>query len=524
MLSSFSLPYPRVAELAALLTLASRLLQCDGNKPCTRCKNLGVPECVYEVPVRQSKEALREEIEVLNRQKRTRDQLLGLLARPDRPDLREDLLSRLSRGESIEKITEWLAASSVPPTNARKTNATSQSSSSGHRSLNRYTSGSVGGHATSKTHSMTVPLQHQDGQWPAAGSHMPWGPAHASSDGLDTSVMTSAHHDAMDRITNSAGGQTVGAWLDNAGEWHSFHGLEQVLSPELPEMKVTAEAWTNVTDDTRLIQHLLALYFCWEYPTFASLSKEQFLRDFQDGRTRYCSSILVNALLALGCRFSKHPGTRAKADDPYTCGDHFFSESLRLYREEEDHCRMTTVQALGIMAIREASCGRDSESWYYAGQSIRLALEMGLQKTENSGGDDDDNAVRSATLWGAYSLDLAWCLATGSLPQLSHTAHLPPKPAIINDIEASLWVPYTDNGTPLQRSCEQPSNVRSVYKCFCELSELVHRSLYILHTPGRTVNARALQKVYTEYLSWYEKIPDVLRLGHNFTPAVLFAQ
>ncbi len=112
------------------------------------------------------------------------------------------------------------------------------------------------------------------------------------------------------------------------------------------------------------------------------------------------------------------------------------------------------------------------------------------------------------------------------------------------DIEASLWVPYTDDGkpptdrrrrgrdgsltpspgAPLQRSCEQPSNVRSVYKCFCELSELVHESLYILHSPGKPLTARDLLSIYTQYLNWYDRIPEVLRLGHNFTPAVLFAQ
>lgn len=98
------------------------------------------------------------------------------------------------------------------------------------------------------------------------------------------------------------------------------------------------------------------------------------------------------------------------------------------------------------------------------------------------------------------------------------------KPGIIADIEASLWVPYTDDGAPLQRSCEQPSNVRSVYKCFCELSELVHKSLYVLHSPGQPLTARVMLNIYTQYLNWYDRIPESLRLGHNFTPAVLFAQ
>lgn len=65
--------------------------------------------------------------------------------------------------------------------------------------------------------------------------------------------------------------------------------------------------------------------------------------------------------------------------------------------------------------------------------------------------------------------------------------------------------------------------MRSVYKCFCELSELVHRSLYVLHSPGRPLTSRDLLNIYTQYLDWYDQIPEVLRLGHNFTPAVLFA-
>jgi hypothetical protein len=79
-------------------------------------------------------------------------------------------------------------------------------------------------------------------------------------------------------------------------------------------------------------------------------------------------------------------------------------------------------------------------------------------------------------------------------------------------------------GTPLPQAHEQPSNVRSVYKCFCELTELVHETMYVLYTPGRCLMGRDIVKLYTKYLGWYDNIPEVLRLGHNFTPSVLFAQ
>ena len=183
-----------------------------------------------------------------------------------------------------------------------------------------------------------------------------------------------------------------------------FRGLEQVLSLDDPEMKSPSGTWTSITSDINLVQHLLALYFCWEYPTFASLSKEHFLRDFQNGQHRFCSPILVNALLALGCRFSTQPMTRANPNDPYSSGDHFFKESQRLFYQETDHHSLTTIQALGIMSIREASCGRDSESWYYAGQSVRLAIEMGLHRVHDEE-DEDKLAVQAATFWGAFALD-----------------------------------------------------------------------------------------------------------------------
>ena len=129
------------------------------------------------------------------------------------------------------------------------------------------------------------------------------------------------------------------------------------------------------------------------------------MSDFNAGRPRFCSSMLVNALLALGCRFSNQPSTRSNPADPRTSGNHFFRECQRLYHQETNHHRLTTIQALGIMSIREASCGRDSESWYYAGQSIRLAIEMGLHTLQDDGKADDESAVQLATFWGAFALD-----------------------------------------------------------------------------------------------------------------------
>ncbi|KAA8636754.1 hypothetical protein SMACR_00182 [Sordaria macrospora] len=527
--------------------------KCDGDKPCCgRCKNQNTP-CVYEQPVRQSKDTLRNEIDQLKREQRNNEHVINALRRTDKWD---EILQRLRNGQSIDMISSWLdgtlpsGGGTLPSIDRLVGSAPGTFTFSGDPAgtyggavpglapIGRYPGQPLPGpNPTSPPQlSQYHPSQYQLTQGHPgrlqravrheAEPHSPWSGQFSSH---SQTARSNSLSEAMSWASES-GQQSQSraeAWADaQAGvnsENQKFRGLDQVLATEIPHSRSPHVAWTTITSDNSLVQHLLALYFCWEYPTFASLSKEHFLKDFMDGRPRFCSSLLVNALLALGCRFSSQPSTRANPNDPYSSGDHFFKECQRLFDQEENHHTLTTIQALGIMSIREASCGRDSESWYYAGQSIRLAIEMGLHRVQDDGKDCDESAVQAATFWGAFALDHAWSLATGSLPQCSCFPQLPPKPAIIDDIEASLWIPYTDDGAPLHQSCEQPSNVRSVYKCFCELSELVHQSLYILHSPGRPLTSRDLLKKYTQYLNWYDRIPEVLRLGHNFTPAVLFA-
>ena len=104
-------------------------------------------------------------------------------------------------------------------------------------------------------------------------------------------------------------------------------------------------SWTAVTSDTELIMHLMNMYFCWHYTFFTTLSKSLFYRDFLLGKpppdsrrkTEYCTPLLVNAMLALGCHFTSWPGARAVRDDSATAGNHFFKEAKRLILEDDLH-------------------------------------------------------------------------------------------------------------------------------------------------------------------------------------------
>jgi hypothetical protein len=168
-----------------------------------------------------------------------------------------------------------------------------------------------------------------------------------------------------------------------------------------------AELWTTVTTDCATIEHLMALYFCWEYPIFASFSRPHFLADFRAGQRRYCSSALVNAILAVGYQFSGKPIETKHAELSAISDRHFSREAERLLAVDQGTPSLTTIQALGIMSILEASQGRHKQSIFYCGLSIRMAVEMGLHLDINTAQLlDTEREVRRATIWGAFSLDL----------------------------------------------------------------------------------------------------------------------
>lgn len=542
--------------------------KCDGHNPCGRCVSQKNTHCVYELPVRQSKENMRHEIEQLREQQHQTDRLLAALVSKDKSD---EVLEKLRTGETIDAVLEKLditeettikgkevAKGRITAQNvtayARKSSTTAIENALrgtriiGNTSIPTSAAGSAHGDVSLHPSSIT-----DLSGWPTWGGGDEGGSSQQPSTFVQDDAMQWSPESA-DRDARNAEPPLVGKWYlqaegtqDEITEQMRFQGRETILGESFgtqdPSLSQPgADSWTTITSDNALVEHLLALYFCWEYPTFASLSKEHFLEDFRFGRRRNCSSLLVNSMLAVGCRFSTQGVTRTDPDNSNTSGDHFFAEAVKLLNEQEDKYRVTTVQALGLMSIREASAGRSSMALFYSGQSIRLAIEMGLHSDDHIANGDDDNSqrtVRSATFWGAFALDQCWSLSTGRIPAFSQIAKLTPPPLIVDTIEASPWIPYTDDGdglsgarwqqqltgaagAPMERNCTQPSNVRSVYKTFCELSEIVHDSLYLYYSPGSQLTAKRLLAIYGRYLNWYDAIPSALRLGHNFTPAVLF--
>ncbi|TKA51666.1 hypothetical protein B0A49_12921 [Cryomyces minteri] len=307
---------------------------------------------------------------------------------------------------------------------------------------------------------------------------------------------------------------------------------DQDMSPWSPIVPVAplGLSWTSVTNDVEFINHLMNLYFAWPHPFYQLFSRECFLFDMQKGRTKYCSALLVNAILACSCHFSDRIAARAVPDEPRSAGDHFFAEAKRILNEYETP-DLTTVQALGIMSVREASYGRDSSGYQYAGRCLRMALELGIHLSittaENPSISPSQTEVRRITFWGCFNLDTfisLWSVCVGRIPQLPRTAIDLDKPTVVKAIDSKPWIPYTDTIVNDSQLVGQPSHTHEYLKQYSLLSELISDANFMFYAPRERLNSRKLLDCYTKYQNWLMALPHCLRLKNSTLSYVLELQ
>ncbi|KAI9730716.1 MAG: hypothetical protein M1834_005685 [Cirrosporium novae-zelandiae] len=303
-----------------------------------------------------------------------------------------------------------------------------------------------------------------------------------------------------------------------------------------PDSQNPIQIWTTVTSDINLITHLINMYFAWHYQYFTTLSKDLFWRDFLAGTpSNYCNSLLVNAMLALGCHFTSVPGARANPDDSATVGNHFFKEAKRLILENDEHTkpRLANVQALALMSVREAGCGREGSGWFYSGMSFRMACDIGLNvgydeltAIEDRPLDEREIDARRMTFWGCFLFDKCWSNYLGRQPQLTLSNSTIPKFEVFPSEDSSPWSPYTDSGMAIANS--QPCRTRAValqISALCEISSDL--LLYFYHPQsiekpvGKQAELKRLSEIHTRLEAWRKNLPKELEPKEGQLPNVL---
>ncbi|KAL3472949.1 fungal-specific transcription factor domain-containing protein [Aspergillus californicus] len=336
----------------------------------------------------------------------------------------------------------------------------------------------------------------------------------------------------LDGSRKFIGGTSNLIFLPPGSELNEFNpGLDHQPFDDNTEGSITQ--WTNVTNDEQLISHLMTMYFTWHYPFFTTLSKDLFYRDYVRGvSSQYCSSLLVNTMLALGCHFSSWSGAREDTENSATAGDHFFKEAKRLVLDNDElvNSKLCTVQALALMSVREAGCGREGKGWVYSGMSFRMAFDLGLNLESTSlvtrDLSEEEVDARRITFWGCFLFDKCWSNYLGRQPQFTTANSSVSKVEILPNEESALWSPYTDTGPT--REYTQPSRTRAVAAQISKLCEISGDLLGFFYglTPkekssSKQVELKKLSEVHTRLEAWKKSLPKELEPREGQLPQAL---
>lgn len=159
-------------------------------------------------------------------------------------------------------------------------------------------------------------------------------------------------------------------------------------------------SWTNVTDNNDLIDNLMALYFAWVHPVYMLLSETHFMASYKNNSDLYCTSALVNAICAMGCRLlsvtEDEPGDWPTIDTE-TLGQKFQREALERLPQDSQP-KVTTIQSYALLFLVDLGSGKGSRASHYirlAGDALNTRLEYHYS-TE----------AMEITRWGIYSLNV----------------------------------------------------------------------------------------------------------------------
>jgi hypothetical protein len=160
-----------------------------------------------------------------------------------------------------------------------------------------------------------------------------------------------------------------------------------------------------------LRDYLLALFWRWQNSWQYIVPRELFVRDlYVNGSGRYCTPLLLAAILAFSSRYSTRPELRGDPDDPNTAGEAFAAQAKTMLHYEYDAPTTSTVQAAALLGLYWASVDNEGLGFMYIGMASRMAMNLGLHCDCSSYAtkgliSEDDVEARNITFWGVYVLD-----------------------------------------------------------------------------------------------------------------------
>ncbi|KAI2465995.1 hypothetical protein F4781DRAFT_445511 [Annulohypoxylon bovei var. microspora] len=281
----------------------------------------------------------------------------------------------------------------------------------------------------------------------------------------------------------------------------------QVVEPSFSNIKISE--WTPVIKDDHILRRLLNAYLYYQHSWTAAFHMDYFLKDLASGQTRYCSTLLVNAILAAACAMSRELPDRNKFWIPQTLGYQFLAEAKRLWEIEGGSRpgKLTTIQAAIVLSIVATTTAMDKVGTSYLLQGMAMATNLKLFTATCGTRDGEMRKARAFTAWGLFCWQ-AWQRFYFARPPLLEKAPAYPLPDPMADPKwyGEIWIRY-----PLSQNL-YPTNLNCTIKSNFELRKLMNEMAFELFEddgPPKMTTEKALE-CKSRLDNWFSNLPEPL--------------
>ncbi|KAK4101616.1 hypothetical protein N658DRAFT_558748 [Parathielavia hyrcaniae] len=300
-----------------------------------------------------------------------------------------------------------------------------------------------------------------------------------------------------------------------------------VVHPLLDSVKPSK--WTAVSNDDYLMRKLLHDYFLFDYDFFTFFQKDHLLEDMASETHRFCSPLLVNAVLCIGCFCHRGLQGRAEYWNPGYLGYQFLAETRRLFEIESERdrpfknpadpswerrdrewelSRLTTIQAAALLTLAYNLNGSDKIGWRFTQTAIEMADEIQLLGPLLEHHDGEVQCARTYTAWGLFFWQSLSSYHYAKPPPLKTPPQVPlPDPLSEPQWYGELWLKYPLSQTRL------PTYHGLLFKAkadFWTILNEVSSLTFSHHGSPSTLPVNKTLLFYNKLTAWLHNLPEPL--------------
>ncbi|PHH86765.1 hypothetical protein CDD83_9795 [Cordyceps sp. RAO-2017] len=283
-----------------------------------------------------------------------------------------------------------------------------------------------------------------------------------------------------------------------------FHAA-QVIEPGLSDANLSA--WTAVCDDDALMRRLLGAFLRCEYQFTAAFQKDLFLEDLAAGRSDFCSSLLVNIVLAYSCVCDERLQKRAEYWNPHTLTYCFLAEAKRIWELEADEPRITTIQTGILFSVFYNLSGLDEVGQAYRIQSVALARRLrlfdGAARADGEGARMQRGKAFAA--WALYNWETLVAFSFLHPPLLKETPDWQlPDPFKDDQWYGTIWLKYPSDRVLV------PSHLGHVLSARCRFRAIMNEFCQAAYSAGSSITIDKANELRLRLEGWYRGLPGPL--------------